>query len=196
MTPTRSGSHYSIQSNGSGPGHSSHEHKRQEFHPRGGAKMEDTRASTSSRRKTAGVGTSSKPLDRDNKLLPSRKKGLGPREYREPSEGLNTHVLQRKSSKYKFLIDKQNCFVRGPEEIVGPKEGQQPGGSSSRIHKNSFASTSSKQQSEGQEKGKGKGKAQVEQTLPSYLQSSKEVKDSHGKCVQCGKNFYGIQKKG
>ncbi|MBW0564402.1 hypothetical protein O181_104117 [Austropuccinia psidii MF-1] len=50
MTPTRSGSNYSIQSNGSGPGHSSHKSKRQECHPRGEGQMEDARASTSSQR--------------------------------------------------------------------------------------------------------------------------------------------------
>ncbi|MBW0586687.1 hypothetical protein O181_126402 [Austropuccinia psidii MF-1] len=47
MTPTRSGSNYCIQSNGSGPGHSSHKSKRQECQPRGEAQMEDARASTS-----------------------------------------------------------------------------------------------------------------------------------------------------
>ncbi|MBW0592385.1 hypothetical protein O181_132100, partial [Austropuccinia psidii MF-1] len=50
VNPTRSGSNYSIQSNGSGPGNSSHKSKRQEFHPRGEAQMEDARASTSSQR--------------------------------------------------------------------------------------------------------------------------------------------------
>ncbi|MBW0546328.1 hypothetical protein O181_086043 [Austropuccinia psidii MF-1] len=50
MTPTRSGSSFSIQSNGCGPGHSSHKSKRQEFQPRGQAQMEDARASTSSQR--------------------------------------------------------------------------------------------------------------------------------------------------
>ncbi|MBW0525166.1 hypothetical protein O181_064881 [Austropuccinia psidii MF-1] len=48
MTPTRSGSNYSIQSNGSGPAHSSHKSKRQECQPRGETQMEDSRASTSS----------------------------------------------------------------------------------------------------------------------------------------------------
>ncbi|MBW0557428.1 hypothetical protein O181_097143 [Austropuccinia psidii MF-1] len=51
-------------------------------------------------------------------------------------------------------------------------------------------------QSEGQAKVKGTGKAQVEQALPSELQSSKEREDSHGKCVQYGKNFDGIQNQG
>ncbi|MBW0526051.1 hypothetical protein O181_065766 [Austropuccinia psidii MF-1] len=50
MIPTRSGSNYSIQYNGSGPGHSSHKSKRQECKPRGEAQMEDVRTSTSSQR--------------------------------------------------------------------------------------------------------------------------------------------------
>ncbi|MBW0587698.1 hypothetical protein O181_127413 [Austropuccinia psidii MF-1] len=50
MTPTRSGSNYSVQSNGSGPGHCSHKSKRQEFQPRGEEQMEDARASASSQR--------------------------------------------------------------------------------------------------------------------------------------------------
>ncbi|MBW0463759.1 hypothetical protein O181_003474 [Austropuccinia psidii MF-1] len=50
MTPNRSGSNYSIQSNGSGPGHSSHKSKRQECQPSGEAQMEDARTSTSSQR--------------------------------------------------------------------------------------------------------------------------------------------------
>ncbi|MBW0576855.1 hypothetical protein O181_116570 [Austropuccinia psidii MF-1] len=50
MTPTRSGSHYSIQSNGCGPDNSSQKSKRQECLPRGEAQMEDVRSSTSSQR--------------------------------------------------------------------------------------------------------------------------------------------------
>ncbi|MBW0476470.1 hypothetical protein O181_016185 [Austropuccinia psidii MF-1] len=110
MTPTRSGSIYSIQSNGYGPGKSSHKCKRQECHPRGEAQRDDAKTSNSSQilasifetlldspeadltsipvvrsepfpnvnsrnipvsvqevvcgSKTAGVGTSSKPLDK------------------------------------------------------------------------------------------------------------------------------------
>ncbi|MBW0464978.1 hypothetical protein O181_004693 [Austropuccinia psidii MF-1] len=40
------------------------------------------------------------------------------------------------------------------------------------------------------EKPQVKGKFQVEQTLPSGLQNSKERKDIHGECVQYGKKFY------
>ncbi|MBW0553943.1 hypothetical protein O181_093658 [Austropuccinia psidii MF-1] len=50
MTPNRSGSSYSIQSNGSGPRNSSQKSKRKECHPRGEAQMEDARTSTSSQR--------------------------------------------------------------------------------------------------------------------------------------------------
>ncbi|MBW0571617.1 hypothetical protein O181_111332 [Austropuccinia psidii MF-1] len=47
MTPTRRGSNYSIQSNGSGPGHSSQKSQRQECQRRREAQMEDARTSTS-----------------------------------------------------------------------------------------------------------------------------------------------------
>ncbi|MBW0483586.1 hypothetical protein O181_023301 [Austropuccinia psidii MF-1] len=50
MTTNRIGSNYSIQSNASGPGYSTHKSKRQECRPRGEAQMEDARASTSSQR--------------------------------------------------------------------------------------------------------------------------------------------------
>ncbi|MBW0565817.1 hypothetical protein O181_105532, partial [Austropuccinia psidii MF-1] len=51
-------------------------------------------------------------------------------------------------------------------------------------------------QPERQAKGKGKGKAQVEQALRAELQDSQEREDSHGQCVQYGKNSDGIQKQG
>ncbi|MBW0490108.1 hypothetical protein O181_029823 [Austropuccinia psidii MF-1] len=50
MTPTRSGSNYSIQSNGSEPGHSIHKSKGQDCQLRGKAQMEDAGNSTSSQR--------------------------------------------------------------------------------------------------------------------------------------------------
>ncbi|MBW0564408.1 hypothetical protein O181_104123 [Austropuccinia psidii MF-1] len=65
------------------------------------------------------------------------------------------------------------------------------------------ASTSAKQaqenpkdQPEGKAKDKGKSKAQMEQVLPAELQDSQEREDSHGKCVQYGKNSDGIPKQG
>ncbi|MBW0510193.1 hypothetical protein O181_049908 [Austropuccinia psidii MF-1] len=46
--------------------------------------------------KATGVGTSSKPLDRDHELLSSSKEALGNRKDREPSEGLDTHPFLAK----------------------------------------------------------------------------------------------------
>ncbi|MBW0461230.1 hypothetical protein O181_000945 [Austropuccinia psidii MF-1] len=47
--------------------------------------------------KEAGVGTSSKSLDRQNELLPSSEEVHQPQKDIGPSEGLDTHVLQRTS---------------------------------------------------------------------------------------------------
>ncbi|MBW0501721.1 hypothetical protein O181_041436 [Austropuccinia psidii MF-1] len=73
--------------------------------------------------------------------------------------------------------------MRGPEEEVGPRQGKQPSGSSTSLHKQNSTSTSakkapknSKDQSKGKEKGKWKGKVQVEQALPTELQDSNKEK--------------------
>ncbi|MBW0539952.1 hypothetical protein O181_079667 [Austropuccinia psidii MF-1] len=79
----------------------------------------------------AGVGTSAKSLDRKNKLISSSEEFYGPKKYGGPSEGLHTHVFQRKSPTDKSLFENTKLFARGPEEEVGPKEEQQPCGSSS-----------------------------------------------------------------
>ncbi|MBW0514404.1 hypothetical protein O181_054119 [Austropuccinia psidii MF-1] len=132
-------------------------------------------------RKAAGVGTSAKSLDRHNELFSSSKEVHGPRKDRRTSEGLDTHVF------------------RGQEEEVGPRKGKKPSGSSPSLQKQKYNSKSAKQQQEnpkeqleGQAKGKGKGKIQVEQDLPTELQNSQEGEDSHGQCVQYGKNSDGI----
>ncbi|MBW0514495.1 hypothetical protein O181_054210 [Austropuccinia psidii MF-1] len=153
--------------------------------------------------KTASVGTSPKSLDRHHKLISSSEEVHGARKDRRTSEGLDTHVLQRTSPTDKSLVEEPKHVIRGPEEEVGPREGKQPSGSSPSLHKQKYASTSVKQaqenpkdQPEGQEKGKEKGKAQVEQALPQELQDSQEREDSHGQCVQYGKNSDEIQKQG
>ncbi|MBW0519465.1 hypothetical protein O181_059180 [Austropuccinia psidii MF-1] len=204
MTPTRSGSKYSIQSNGSGPGNSGHKSKRQECQTRGEAQMEAARTSSSSKRpeslstgnngdipvsvqelvygsKTARVGTSPKSLDRHHELISSSEEVHGARQYRRTSEGLETHVLQKTSPKGKSLVSKPKHVIRGPEEGVGPREGTQPSGSSPSLHKQLSASKSAKQAQaspkdhpEGQAKVKEKGKAQLEQALPTELQDSQE----------------------
>ncbi|MBW0542358.1 hypothetical protein O181_082073 [Austropuccinia psidii MF-1] len=148
MTPTRSGSNYSIQANGSGPGHSSHKSKRKECQPRGEAQMEDARPSTSSQRdrpvsvqeliygsKRARVGTSPKSLDRRHELISSSEEIYGARKDSQTSEGLDTHVLHRKSPTDKSLVEKPKYVIRRPEEEVGPRQGTQPSGSSPSLHK-------------------------------------------------------------
>ncbi|MBW0591684.1 hypothetical protein O181_131399 [Austropuccinia psidii MF-1] len=72
------------------------------------------------------MGASVKSLDRPNELLPSSEKVHGPRKDSRLSEGLDTYVLQRSSTKDKGLVGKSKHFVRGPEERVGSKEGQNP----------------------------------------------------------------------
>ncbi|MBW0548011.1 hypothetical protein O181_087726 [Austropuccinia psidii MF-1] len=203
MTPTRSGSNYSIQSNGSGPGNSSHKSNRKEPQPRGEAHMEDSRTSTSSQRpeslstgnnrdipvsiqelvygsKTARVGTSPKSLYRHLELISSSEEFHGSRQDRRTSEGLDTNFLQRTSPTDKSLVQKPKHVIRGPEEEVGPREGKQPSGSSPSLNK---CQTSPR-------------KPQVEQALPTELQDSQERGDSHGQCAQYGKNSNGIQKQG
>ncbi|MBW0501600.1 hypothetical protein O181_041315 [Austropuccinia psidii MF-1] len=149
--------------------------------------------------KAAGVGTSFKSLDRHNELISSREEVHRPRKGRGSSEGLDTYVLQRKITTDKSLVEKPKHVVRGPEEEVGPRKGQQPSGSSPSLHKQKYASKSAKKGQENpkeQAEGQEKGKAQVEQALPTELQNSQEREDSHGQCVQYGKNSDGIQKQG
>ncbi|MBW0468317.1 hypothetical protein O181_008032 [Austropuccinia psidii MF-1] len=137
MNPHRSGSSYSIQSNRSGPGNSSDKLKRQECQPRGEAEMKDYKTSTSSKRpesfptcnsedipvsvqelvygsKVAGMGTSEKSSDMRNELLSSSEEVPGPIRYSRHYEGLDTHVLQRKSPQDKSLVENPKHFFRGP----------------------------------------------------------------------------------
>ncbi|MBW0490438.1 hypothetical protein O181_030153 [Austropuccinia psidii MF-1] len=95
--------------------------------------------------KATGVGTSAKSLDRNNELLSSSKEAHGPRKDRRTSGGLDTHVLQGTSPTDKSLVEKPKHAVRGPEEEVGPRKGQQPSGSSQSLHKQKSATQSAEQ---------------------------------------------------
>ncbi|MBW0488988.1 hypothetical protein O181_028703 [Austropuccinia psidii MF-1] len=127
--------------------------------------------------------TPPKYVDRHHELISSGEEVHGARKDIGTSEGLETHVFQRKSQTDKILVEKPMHIIRGPEEEAVPREGKQPIGSSPSLHKEKSASISAKQaqanpkdQTEGQAKGKGKGKAQVEQALPTELQDSQERK--------------------
>ncbi|MBW0500039.1 hypothetical protein O181_039754 [Austropuccinia psidii MF-1] len=84
--------------------------------------------------------------------------------------------------------DQKKKLAQGKENI--PVEAPQASTSAQKAQENP------KDQPEGQAKVKGKGKAQMEQALPAELQDSQEREDSHGQCVQYGKNSDGIQKQG
>ncbi|MBW0533081.1 hypothetical protein O181_072796 [Austropuccinia psidii MF-1] len=116
--------------------------------------------------KAAGVGTSSKSLDRHNEPLPSSEEVHGPRKDRRTSEGLDTHVLQSTSPTDKRLVERPNHVVRGP------RKGQQHIGNSPSLHKQKYASKSAKQGQENSKEpseGQEKGKIQVEKALPTEL---------------------------
>ncbi|MBW0549724.1 hypothetical protein O181_089439 [Austropuccinia psidii MF-1] len=219
MTPTRSGINYSIQSNGSGPGHSSHVSKTQECQPKGEAQMEDARASTSSQRLDSTFDTLIESPEADITSIPfvrpesfptgnNRDIPVSVQELVYGSEaavvGISAKSLDRQNellSSNKSLVEKPKHVVRGPQEEVGPMKVKQPSGGSPSLQKQEYASTSAKQgqenpkeKSEGQGKGKGTCKIQVEQALPTDFQNSQEREDSHGQCVQYGKNSDGIQK--
>ncbi|MBW0461037.1 hypothetical protein O181_000752 [Austropuccinia psidii MF-1] len=81
------------------------------------------------------VGASTQLLYRYNELLPSIKELLWPRKDKRTSEGLETHVLQGTGPKDKIFVETEKHFVRGSEEIVGPKEQQQPCGSFTSLNK-------------------------------------------------------------
>ncbi|MBW0587009.1 hypothetical protein O181_126724, partial [Austropuccinia psidii MF-1] len=150
-------------------------------------------------RKTARLGTSPKSLDRHNELLSSSEEAHRARKGRRTSEGLDTNFLQRTSPTDKSLLEKPKYVTRGSEEEVGPRQGKQPSGSSPSIHQKKSASTSDRQAQaspKDQSEGQAKGKAQMEHALPTELQNFKERKDSHGQCVQYGKNSDGIQNQG
>ncbi|MBW0547565.1 hypothetical protein O181_087280 [Austropuccinia psidii MF-1] len=94
--------------------------------------------------KAAGVGTSAKSLDRHNELISSSEEAQGPIKDILSSEVLDTHVLQRKRSTDKSLVENPKHVVRGPEEEVGPRKGKQPSGSSPSLYKQKCTSTGTK----------------------------------------------------
>ncbi|MBW0512569.1 hypothetical protein O181_052284 [Austropuccinia psidii MF-1] len=188
MTPTISGRNYSIQSHGYGPVHSSQKSKRQECKPRGEAQLEDSRTSPSYQRLASTFYTLIESPEADlaaipvhNELSSSNEEVHGPRKDRRTSEGLDTHVLQGTSPTYKSLVEKPKHVVRGREEEVGPRKGQQPSGSSPGLQKQKTASTSAKQgqkntkrNQKGKQKAKGKAKSKWNKPYPQNYRTPKK----------------------
>ncbi|MBW0548221.1 hypothetical protein O181_087936 [Austropuccinia psidii MF-1] len=148
ITHTRSGSNDSIQENGSGPGNSTHNFKRKEFHPKREAEIEDARNSPvpkdypalfeklPSKRgrdipvsvqvlvsggKEAGVGTSH-IVDVENELLSLSEESLGKKKAERPSERFDTNFLKRTSSKDKIFLKTQNMLSEDQKKVSRQKE--------------------------------------------------------------------------
>ncbi|MBW0534604.1 hypothetical protein O181_074319 [Austropuccinia psidii MF-1] len=204
MTPTRSGSNYPIQSNGSGPGHSSHKSKGQDCQPRERHKWKmaelppvpegnNRNIPVSIQElvyggKEAGVGPSAKSLDRHNKLISSSEKGHGPRKDKGSPEGLDTHFLQRTSPTDKSLVEKPKHVVRGPEEEVGPTKGQQSSGSSPSLHKG-------KKTPKSNQKGKQKANPKWKRPYPQKYRIPKTEKTAMDNVFNMARTLMEFKKK-
>ncbi|MBW0568342.1 hypothetical protein O181_108057, partial [Austropuccinia psidii MF-1] len=129
------------------------------------------------------VGTSPKSLDRHHELISSSGEIHGARKDRGTSEGLDTHVLQRKSPTDKSLVEIPKHVIRGPEE-VGPRQGKQPSGppqaSTSKIPPQQVPNKpkqTPKTNQKGKQKGKGKEKPKWNKPyLHNYRIPKKEKK--------------------
>ncbi|MBW0558613.1 hypothetical protein O181_098328 [Austropuccinia psidii MF-1] len=125
------------------------------------------------------MGTSTKYLDRKNELLSSSEEVHGTRKDSRPSEGLDTHFLQRTIPKDKSLVEKPKNFVRGKEERIGPKEGKQPIGISSSLQKQESTSKSDKKGQKAPKrshKGKKKAKSKWDKPYPQNYRIPKKEK--------------------
>ncbi|MBW0475736.1 hypothetical protein O181_015451 [Austropuccinia psidii MF-1] len=141
MTPTTSGRNYSIQSNGSGPGHSSQKSKRQECQPRGEEQMEDSRTSNSAQSnrdipgsvqelvygsKATGVGTLSKSLDRHNELKSSSEEVHRHGKYRVPSGGWTPMSYKGQVQQIKAWLKKKRILSEDQEKKLAQGKDNSP----------------------------------------------------------------------
>ncbi|MBW0587012.1 hypothetical protein O181_126727 [Austropuccinia psidii MF-1] len=125
MTPTRSGSNYSIQSNGSGPGHSSHKSKRQECQPRGEAQMEDSRTSTSSQRLASTFDTLIESLEADITAVAVRPESLSTGNNRDIPVSVQELVYGSKTERVGTSpksLDRHHELISSSEEIHGARK--------------------------------------------------------------------------
>ncbi|MBW0582760.1 hypothetical protein O181_122475 [Austropuccinia psidii MF-1] len=125
MTPTRSESNYSIQSNGSGPGHSSHKLKRQEFQPRGEAQMEDARTSTSSQQLASIFETLIESPEADITPISVRTESFPTGSSGDLPVSLQELVYGRKTARVGTSpksLDRHNDFISSSEEVYGARK--------------------------------------------------------------------------
>ncbi|MBW0575020.1 hypothetical protein O181_114735 [Austropuccinia psidii MF-1] len=127
--------------------------------------------------KTARVRTSPTSVDRHHELISTSEEIHGARKDRGTSEGLDTHVLQRTSPKDKSLVEKPRHLIRGPEEEVSPRQGEQRSGSSPYLHKEKSTSESSqKAQQTAKTNQKGKAKPKWNKPYPQNYRIPKKEK--------------------
>ncbi|MBW0561555.1 hypothetical protein O181_101270 [Austropuccinia psidii MF-1] len=130
MTPTRSQRVCSIQSNGSGPGHSSQKSKRQECQPREEAQMGDARTSTSSQRLASTFDTLIESPEVDITFIPV----VSPESFLASS---NRHIpvsVQKLfyGSKEAGVgtsakcLDRHNELLSSSEDVHGPRKDSRP----------------------------------------------------------------------
>ncbi|MBW0527026.1 hypothetical protein O181_066741 [Austropuccinia psidii MF-1] len=125
MTPTRSGSVYSIQSNGSGPGHASHKSKRQECQPRGEAQMEDARTYTSSQRLASTFDTLIESLEADITAIAVRPESLPTGSSRDILVSVQKLVYGRNPAQVGTSpksFDRHHELIFSSEEVHGARK--------------------------------------------------------------------------
>ncbi|MBW0585094.1 hypothetical protein O181_124809 [Austropuccinia psidii MF-1] len=125
MTPTRGGSNYSIQSNGSGPGHPSHKYKRQECQPRGEAQMEDAGTSTSSQRLARTFDTLIESPEADITVIAVRPESLPTGSSRGIPVSVQELVYGIKTARVGTSpksLDRHHDLISSSEEAHGSRE--------------------------------------------------------------------------
>ncbi|MBW0568613.1 hypothetical protein O181_108328 [Austropuccinia psidii MF-1] len=126
MTPTQIGSSYSIQSNGSGPGHSSYKFKGQDCQPRGEAQMEDARTSTSSQRLARTFDTIIESPEADITAIPVfRTESFPTGNNRNIPVSIQELVYGGKESGVgtsSKSLDRHNELISSSEEVHGPRK--------------------------------------------------------------------------
>ncbi|MBW0520204.1 hypothetical protein O181_059919 [Austropuccinia psidii MF-1] len=76
--------------------------------------------------KAAGVGTSAKSLDRHHELISSSEEVHGPKKDRGPSEGLDTHVIQRKSPTDNSFFENKSIFSEDQKKQLAHGKDNRP----------------------------------------------------------------------
>ncbi|MBW0574348.1 hypothetical protein O181_114063 [Austropuccinia psidii MF-1] len=125
MTPTRSGSNYSIQSNGSGPGQSSHKSKRQGCQPRGEAQMEDARTSTNSPRLASTFDTLIESPEADITAIAVRPESLPTGSSRDIPVSVQKLVYGSKTAQVGTSpksLDRHHELISSSEEAHGARK--------------------------------------------------------------------------